>query len=260
MKAGRLSLVRVLVGSRRRRCYAAAVSARFSSYVLRTSDAPAATAFYDEVLGRRGARIVPLHEAAIARGARPHWLGQIRAIELGGAEATAARFVERGAERFGPPPGTADFVVLRDPGGAIVSLTDSTAEASAGVVWHQLNTREPARASQNYSELLGWPVEPSLDLGPLGQHRRFAFAAGEASVGLISDVEGRPGVHPHWLFFFGVPSLDEAVRRVRAHAGVVIGPLELPLGARVAVCDDPQGAAFGIIEPDDAARLATAFL
>jgi predicted enzyme related to lactoylglutathione lyase len=236
------------------------MSARFSSYVLRTTDAPAATAFYDEVLERRGARIVPLHEAAIARGARPHWLGQIRVRELGGAEAMGARFVERGAERFGPPPGTADFVVLRDPGGAIVSLTDSTGESNPGVVWHQLNTREPARASENYSDLLGWSVQPSQDLGPLGQHRRFSFAPGEASVGLISDVEGRAGVHTHWLFFFAVPALDEAVRRVRANAGVVVGPLELSGGARVAVCDDPQGAAFGVIEREHAARLATAFL
>jgi predicted enzyme related to lactoylglutathione lyase len=233
------------------------VSARFSSYVLRTTDAPAATKFYATVLEHCGDRVVPLHEAALARGARPHWLGQIGVRELGGAEAVSARFVERGAERFGPPAGTADFVVLRDPGGAILSLTDSSAESKAGAVWHQLNTREAARAAENYSELLGWSVQPSLDLGALGQHRRFAFAAGEATVGWISDVEGRPGVHAHWLFFFGVPALDEAVRRVREHAGVVIGPLELPHGVRVAVCDDPQGAAFGLIEREHAAKLAT---
>lgn len=231
-------------------------SSRFSRYLLRTTDVEAAAAFYGAVLERCGDGILPLHESAIARGARPHWLGHIGVRELGGAEAMAARFVERGATRLGPPPGAGDFVILRDPGGAIVALTDRTAESSAGVLWHQLNTRDPDIAATNYSALFKWSFADKLDLGPLGRHQRFAFGASESSAGLISDVEGRPEVHTHWLFFFSVPSLDVAVDRVRRHGGIVIGPIELPNGARVAACDDAQGAAFGLVEPGDAARLA----
>lgn len=231
-------------------------SSRFSRYLLRTTDVEAATAFYGAVLERCGDGIVPLHESAIARGARPHWLGHIGARELGGAEAIAARFVERGAMRLGPPPGAGDFVVLRDPGGAIVAVTDSSAESSAGVIWHQLNTHDPAAAAASYSALFDWSLTEKLDLGQLGRHHRFAFGAGESSIGQISDVEGRPEVHTHWLFFFSVPSLDVAVERVRRHGGVVIGPIALPNGVRVAACDDAQGAAFGLVEPEDAARLA----
>ena len=231
-------------------------AARFSRYLLRTTDAEAATAFYDAVLGRRGDGIVPLHEAALARGARPHWLGHVGVRELGGAEAVAARFVERGAMRLGPSPGVADFVVLRDPGGALLAVTESPSESSAGVAWHQLNTRDPSRAAADYSTLFGWSLAETLELGELGRHRGFAFGAGESRVGLFSDIEGRPQVHAHWLFFFAVPSLDAAVDRVRAHGGIVIGPIELPNGARVAACDDAQGAAFGFVEPEDAARLS----
>jgi predicted enzyme related to lactoylglutathione lyase len=177
--------------------------------------------------------------------------------QLGGAEATAARFVERGAMRLGPPPGVGDFVVLRDPGGAIVAVTDSSAESSAGVVWHQLNTRDPDTAATNYSALFDWSFTEKVELGQLHRHQRFAFGAGESSIGLISDVEGRPEVHTHWLFFFSVPTLDVAVDRVRRHGGIVIGPIELPNGVRVAACDDAQGAAFGLVEPEDATRLAS---
>jgi uncharacterized protein len=230
---------------------------RFSRYLLRTTDVEAAAAFYDGVLERRGDGIVLLHESAIARGARPHWLGHIGVRELGGAEAIAARFVELGAMRLGPPAGVGDFVVLRDPGGAIVAVTDSAAESSAGVVWHQLNTREPSRAAATYSALFGWSFTEKLDLGQLGRHQRFAFGTGESSIGVISDVEGRPEVHTHWLFFFVVPSLDVAVQRVRTHGGIAIGPIELPNGARVAACDDAQGAAFGVIELNDSAGLAS---
>jgi predicted enzyme related to lactoylglutathione lyase len=230
---------------------------RFSRYLLRTTDVVAAATFYDAVLERRGDGIVQLHEGALARGARPHWLGHVGVRELGGAEAVAGRFVERGALRLGPPVGAGDFVVLRDPGGAIVAVTDSAAESAAGVVWHQLNTREPNSAAANYSALFGWSFTEKLDLGPLGRHQRFGFGNGEPSSGLLSDVEGRPGIHSHWLYFFAVPSLDVAVERVRTLGGIAIGPLELPNGVRVAACEDPQGAAFGVIEPKDAAMLAT---
>jgi predicted enzyme related to lactoylglutathione lyase len=229
---------------------------RFSRYLLRTTDVEAAAAFYDGVLGRRGDGIVLLHESAIARGARPHWLGHIGARELGGAEAVAARFVELRAMRLGPPAGAGDFVVLRDAGGALVAMTDSAVESSAGVVWHQLNTREPSNAAANYSALFGWSFTEKLDLGQLGRHQRFAFTIGGPNIGMISDIEGRPEVHSHWLFFFSVPSLDVAVQRVRAHGGIAIGPIELPNGARVAACDDAQGAAFGVVELNDAALLA----
>jgi predicted enzyme related to lactoylglutathione lyase len=232
-------------------------SSLFLRYLLRTTDVEAATEFYGAVLERCGDGIVPLHESAIARGARSHWLGHIGVRELGGAEAMAARFVERGAMRLGPPPGAGDFVVLRDPGGAIVAVTDSSAESSAGVVWHQLNTRDPDTAATNYSALFGWSFTEKLDLGQLGRHQRFAFGAGKSSIGLISDVGGRPEVHTHWLFFFSVPSLDVAVDRVRMRGGIVIGPIALPNGVRVAACDDTQGAAFGLVEPEDAAQLAS---
>lgn len=232
------------------------MSSRFSRYLLRTTDVEAACAFYDGVLERRGDGIVPLPESAIARGARPHWLGHIGVRERGGAESIANRFVELGAMRLGPPVGAGDSRVLRDPGGAIVAVTESAAESSAGVLWHQLNTRVPRGAAANYAALFGWSFTEEVDLGGLGRHQSFAFGTGESNIGVLSDVDGRPEVHTHWLFFFGVPSLDVAVQRVRAHGGLVIGPIELPNGARIAACDDPQGAAFGVIELEDAAALA----
>jgi predicted enzyme related to lactoylglutathione lyase len=105
---------------------------------------------------------------------------------------------------------------------------------------------------------VGWSfTKEQLDLGTLGRHQRFAYRDGEPFIGLISDVEGRTDVHPHWLFFFAVVSLDAAVNRVRTLGGSVVGPIELPNGVRVAACDDPQAAAFGLIEWDGAARLAS---
>lgn len=222
-------------------------SPRFCRFELRTTDVTAAHDFYDAVLGRDGDGIVELPATAVARGARPHWLGHIGVSEIGGVGPTARKLEERGATRLGPPSAEA-WALFRDPGGAVVALTDGTGPSHAGVVWHHLNTVDAARAAANYAELFGWSLTEQVFVDSLGAARLFAWNAGEPSVGSIGDIAGRPGVHPHWTFFFGVASLDDAVDRVRTHRGLVLGPIALPSGVRVAACDDAQGAAFGLME------------
>ena len=219
----------------------------FCRFDLRTTDAERARAFYARLLGHDRARIWPLHEQAIARGARPHWLGH---LEVEDAERTAAAFVERGAVRFGPTMALRDggqAVVLRDPGGAVVAVSSGLAAApGVDVVLHVLNTSDAARAMVNYRDLFGWAHVDRVDIEPGLTIERFAWQAGGASVGAIADVAGRPGVHPHWLFFFDVPALDPAMAFIREAGGLVLEPTVLPDGRRACVCDDPQGATFAL--------------
>jgi len=224
--------------------------AQFFRFELRTTDVPAARAFYAAVLGDGGdADIVPLPVEARARGARPHWLGHLGVDDL---ESAVGAFVERGATRLGPTrpsAGGGEVAILRDPGGAVVALAtapSAPAAAPADIVWHSLNTADLGRAIAGYCELFGWQLTDRLDLGALGVYHAFAWTAGGASVGAIADIAGRPGVHPHWLFHFGVPALDPALATVRAAGGLVLPPVVLPDGTRIAVCDDPHGAAFAL--------------
>ena len=230
----------------------ATLCAAFCRFDLRTTDADAARAFYARVLGHDRAAVWPLHEQARARGAQPHWLGRLGVADV---ESAAAAFVERGAVRFGPTGPTADggqAAVLRDPGGAVVALgtpPPSNAQAGVEVVWHVLNTNDAARATQNYRDLFGWTLTERIEAGAHGSFQQFAWHAGSESVGAIADIAARPGVHPHWLFVFEVDALEAALAAVRAAGGVVVlEPLVLPGGQRIAVCDDPQGAAFGLRE------------
>jgi predicted enzyme related to lactoylglutathione lyase len=210
---------------------------RFVRYVLRTTDAAAARGFYDTVLGVREHEIVPLHEVARARGAQPHWLGCLGVDDL---EQTVAAFVARGATRLGPPNPT--FAVLRDPGGAVVGLHRGPARTPDDVVWHLLNTEDLPRAQAAY----GWPRGAVHDLGEHGVLHDFSFEPDEPPAGAMLSIVGRAGRHPHWLFHFRVDDLDAAVARVRAGGGLVAGVFQLPDGRRIAVCDDPQGAAFAL--------------
>jgi predicted enzyme related to lactoylglutathione lyase len=226
----------------------------FFQTVLRTLDVPAAHAFYASVLGEVALQIVPLHELALARGAQPHWLGF---LDVPDVERAAAEFTARGASALGPKwvnPAGLEAAVMRDPGGAVLALAKPPAAPSPAappgpeVVWHLLNTAEVGRAKAHYAELFGWEFRAPLDLGQFGVLHPFAFESGARLAGFLSDIAGRPGVHPHWLFHFRVPTLDAAVAAAQAGGGKVLGPFTLPDGTRLAVCDDPQGAAFALRE------------
>ena len=62
------------------------------------------------------------------------------------------------------------------------------------------------------------------------------------------DINARPGVHPHWLFFLNVESLETAVELTRQAGGTATDPMSTPSGERISLCEDPQRAAFGVIE------------
>jgi predicted enzyme related to lactoylglutathione lyase len=224
---------------------------KFCRFELRTTDAEAARAFYARILGHDRAVIWPLHEQALARGARPHWIGYLGVQDV---ELALAQFIERGATQLGPAPPTVAggrAIVLRDPGGAIVALSTpppENVEPTVAVVWHVLNTNDVARATANYSELFGWSVTGHFDLGAEGAFQQFAWQPGGDSVGVLGDIAARPGVHPHWLFYFEVDALEPAMIVTREAGGLALEPLTLPSGERLCVCDDAQGATFGLRE------------
>ncbi len=232
-------------------------SARFRQCIFRTTDVAAARAFYRDVLGHEGDGIVELPAAAIARGARPHWLEVLDVSGRGAIEEVAAGFIAAGATRLGPPArveaGGSDVVVLRDPGGAMIALGGAGSPSRAEVGWHQLSTADAPRAARLYAEICGWSAGDEVDLGALGKIRPLGWAPGAEPRAGITGIEDRPELHPNWLSFFVVPSMERAIGEVLARGGKVVGPMTLPFsvsgkGDRFAACDDPQGAAFGIME------------
>jgi uncharacterized protein len=220
---------------------------RFSRFELRTSDVEAARDFYSAILGAGDRPIVELAPEAVARGARPMWLGSIGVDDL---ERVVASFVDRGATRLGParPIEGGAVAMIREAGGAILALTDAPSESRVEVAWHVLYSTDVVASIATYRDLFGWHITERLDLGAQGVFHQFAWRLAEPSVGAMADLAGRPGVHPQWLFHFRVASLDTALAIVLARGARPIGPFMFPDGRRVAVCDDPQGAAFALVE------------
>ncbi len=219
---------------------------RFVRFELRTTDVEAARAFYDAILEEPCVDVSPQPEAARARGAPPQWLGHIGVDDV---PARLAAFVARGASLLGPPPvGPGARAVVRDPGGVLVALTPRGEPSRTDVIWHQLVTPALPTAQANYVALFGWSLEGSLEVPGFGVVERFGWSAG-TPVGAMASLEGRAGVHPQWQFFFRTRRLDEAMEHTRAAGGLVLEPMRLSNGARCVACDDPQGGAFGLMEP-----------
>lgn len=227
----------------------------FCRYELRSTDADAAREFYARLLGHDRAVVWPLHEQARARGAMPHWLGSVGVEDLPELERVAEELVRRGATMLGPVRPAGDgrhSAVLRDPGGAILGLTtrrDPEPAPAVDVSWHVLNTNDLAAAAANYRSLFGWSIRETPLAGPHGAFLELRWSdSQEESAGAMSDIGDRPGVHPHWLFLFRVTSLDAAIERTRAAGGTAMDPIAGASGARMAICEDPQRAAFGLME------------
>jgi predicted enzyme related to lactoylglutathione lyase len=218
---------------------------RFVSFELRTTRVDRARDFYARVLGENffGEDILvsALSAPAIARGARPHWLGH---LGVGDFEAMAARFIAMGAEQLGPTHrGATSHAIFRDPFGAIVAL-DSRTEAPAreAVLWHALHTRDYDKAFATYASLFGWTKTHVVDLGPEeGVHQCFAWDGSDRSVGSVSNAALSSRIHTQWLYFFCVDDLDRALANVRTHGGITLPPSTTSQGDRVAPCDDPDG-------------------
>lgn len=222
-------------------------SRAITRFVLRTTDVPAARSFYAALLGHDRFSAVPLHEQALARGARPHWLGQ---IEVDDVESSVRAFVEHGAQALNPLatfPDGRRFAVLRDPGGAIIGLTSpGPHEEAPTIVWHQLSTNDRARVETAYTAVFGWRLTDIVTHPEHGEFQNFAWPGKEGDAGAIVDITGRPERHAGWLFHLRVSDLERAIATVREAGGLVLGPFPLPGGERIAVCDDPQGAAFAL--------------
>ncbi len=209
----------------------------FVRWTLRTTDVAAARTFYGGLLEEGAPEVSEIPASLIARGAKPHWLGHLAAVD---AAAAVAEFVGRGAVRLGGGE------LVRDPGGAILAVTGEQEKARRDVAWQQLLVAEPARAARDYGELFGMKLGARVELPRHGSFVQFAWGDA-APAGSIGDLAGKPHIHPQWLFFFRVGDLEAAMRYVREQGGAVISSTELPDGRRAAVCDDPQGGAFALM-------------
>lgn len=258
---------------------------RFVWYELMTTDAAAATAFYAHVVGWKtrdsgmpglaytllsaGAAtgdagcadvggLMALPDEALAAGARPAWTGYVAVDDV---DATADRVWKAGGTIHRPPvdiPGVGRFAIVADPQGAVFALFRPNLDGAEGgtppslpprepgrVGWHELAADDRDAAFAFYADLFGWQKLDGIDMGPLGIYQIFG-RGGEAMGGMMTRCGEMPA--PCWTYYFIVGDIDAAARRVTEGGGMVInGPMEVPGGAWIIQCLDPQKALFALV-------------
>jgi predicted enzyme related to lactoylglutathione lyase len=245
---------------------------RFVWQELMTEDTASAATFYSKVVGWHtqpsavdpsytqfgvgssySAGMMKVPDEARAAGAKPQWLPYIGAADIEATVAAAERLggtVKRAAHDI---PTIGRFAILSDPQGAAFAVfkpaSDGTpppaAPARGSFAWMELATSNYEAAFDFYSKLFGWQAMHRMDMGPQGVY--LIFGADGAQRGGIYKLNQERSSRPYWLPYAEVASADAAAAAATAAGGkVIVGPLEVPGGGRIAQVIDPSGAMFAV--------------
>lgn len=110
--------------------------------------------------------------------------------------------------------------------------------------WYELSTADPSSSQAFYGPLLGWSFE---DSGMPGGGYLLASAQGEMVAALMRPDAPMP---EFWLIYYAVADCDATAAKIATLGGTVHrAPEDIPGTGRFAIVTDPQGAAFGLLEP-----------
>jgi predicted enzyme related to lactoylglutathione lyase len=244
-----------------------------------TPDAEGSKTFYDAVVGwnigegvaeYNGYRMIgtaddgftggvlPITDEMQQHGARPTWLGYLNARDV---DAKLAEIESAGGKTLMGAtdiPNVGRIAMVADPQGApfyvMKPIPPEGKENQASTVfsptdqgrcaWIELSTSDPVAARQFYGLQFGWTSDNFM---PMGEHGEYRFIDNEGlTLGAIAGA--MEGQHPHWRFYFRVPSVGSAKQTVEAKGGkVIMGPMEVPGGDHIVIGIDPQGAEFALV-------------
>ena len=192
----------------------------------------------------------PGHDAVPA-----HWNSYI-AVE--NVDATLNKAASLGANVAMPPmdvPQAGRMAAVQDPTGASVFFWQPAEHKGAELVgdtgsvcWNELLTKDTKAAGSFYSGLFGWGVQntpmPGMDYN--------IFTRGESQLGGMFAIDPSWGpIPPNWMVYFAVENCDASCEKIKSLGGkVLMGPTEVPTVGRFATCQDSQGGAFAILQPE----------
>ena len=127
-------------------------------------------------------------------------------------------------------------------------MSERTSYTPGTPCWVDLATPDIDGAARFYGQLFGWEVPELSNSAEMGGYRR-AKKAGEDVAGVMPLMEeGQP---PAWSTYVSVADAEATARAVQENGGTVIAePMAVSDYGSLAVFTDPEGAFFGIWEPN----------
>ena len=238
----------------------------FSWVDLSTSDAGAAKSFYGPLFGWEfdeneipesdGGGVYtmctvdgsPVCAITEQKDVPPHWNNYVTVED---ADAATAKAKDLGANSIMEPfdvMTAGRMGVFADPTGAALclwqpkeSIGAELVNAPGALTWNELHTADLDAASSFYGDLFGWKTEP-MDTGD-GPEYRVIHNGDRTNGGMMPPQGGEP---PNWLPYFAVEDLEGTISKATESGGKSLaGPIPMPAG-KIAVLQDPQGAAFAL--------------
>jgi len=245
---------------------------RFVWQELMTEDTATAAAFYSKVVGWRAepsavdatytqfgigsahyAGMMRLPDEARASGAKSQWLPYIGAADVEATMAAAERLGGKVVRPAQDIPTVGRFAMLNDPQGAAFAVFKPAHEGMAGPAetplggfgWMELATTNHEAAFDFYSKLFGWQALSRMDMGPPGVY--LIFGSDDVQRGGMYKLHQERSPRPYWLAYAAVANIDAAAAAATAAGGrIIVGPMEVPGGGRIAQVIDPSGAMFAV--------------
>lgn len=145
------------------------------------------------------------------------------------------------------------MAMVVDPTGGMVGLWEPGQHKGAQVVnrhgallWNELITDHPDTAAAFYDAILG----TSHETGPMGDSNYTVINVDGRSVAGAMALPEHQDVPTAWTVYFGTDDIEATVARVRELGGMVLNQVDSPVG-RLAVCADPQGGVFQVMQPTE---------
>ena len=248
----------------------ATVRGRFVWHELYTPNRAGSQEFYGKVAGWSvqswdqdpgyqmfAAKSGPIGGAVEERSGTPQWLAYIGTTDVDATTDAATRLGGRVQTAPAALPNGGRYAVLVDPQGATfgvhASATAPQPEAApkAGEFsWHELaTTAAPNVAFGFYAALFDWDLVAEHDMGPMGMYLVFGRNGRQLGGMFDKGAQGKPG-GAYWLGYVSVTDLEGTVERAKSARGsVLMGPMDVPGGDRVAQLMDPYGAFFALHKP-----------
>lgn len=242
---------------------------------LGTNDQEAAKKFYTSLFGWT-AKDLPLPEGTyttfrlrdqdvaacytlnpkMQAGVPPYW-GAYLSVE--DAAATAKRAAELGGKVVVEAMDVMDLgrmAILQDPTGAMFCAWQPIKHIGAGLVgepgalcWTELMTGDTTKAAKFYQSLAGW-TSSAMPMPGMGEYTVFQRPDGQNAAGMMAFPPDMQGLPPHWMNYFQTADVDATTTKVTSLGGtVLVPPTPVPNVGRFAVYQDPQGAAFAVLQP-----------
>src|ERR671936_516939 len=116
--------------------------------------------------------------------------------------------------------------------------------------WIDTSQPDPQAAVAFYGGLFGWEFENAMPPDAPGEYHIARIRGGDVAA-VSSQPEGGPPMAV-WNTYIWVDSADDAAAKVQDAGGTVVtAPFDVMQAGRMAVCTDPEGAAFCIWEANE---------